>query len=183
MSVDPRDLLAAVAFAADKHRLHKRKDEDASPYINHPIQVAEVLARVGGMTEREVLLAALLHDTIEDTETTREELAERFGPKVAELVVAVSDDKSLEKQERKRLAIEHGPHLSREAKLIKLADRICNARDIAESPPKGWSLERRLDYFDWSRKVVAGCRGTNEALEREFDAVVARAEAHVRATG
>jgi guanosine-3',5'-bis(diphosphate) 3'-pyrophosphohydrolase len=165
----PRDLLAAIDFAADKHRDQKRKDRESSPYVNHPIQVAEVLARVGRVDEREVLLAAVLHDTLEDTETTRRELVGRFGARVACIVAEVTDDKSLPKAERKRLQVEHAPDLSRAAKLIKLGDRICNVRDVAESPPLGWSRPRRVEYLRWSRDVVAGCRGTHAALEREFD--------------
>lgn len=176
-------LLAAVHFAAEKHRLQTRKDEDESPYVNHVIQVAEVLARVGGVTDLDVLVAAVLHDTVEDTRTTREELAECFNERVASLVQKVSDDKTLSKEERKRLAVEHAPELPFEAKLIKLADRICNVRDIAEHPPVGWDLDRRLEYFEWSRGVVAGCRGVNGALELEFDTAVEEAEARVRLGG
>ena len=171
----PADLLAAAHFAADKHRLQRRKDRDASPYVNHPIEVAEVLARVGRVTDRDVLVAAILHDTLEDTATTRAELARRFGPKVARLVAEVSDDKSLPKQERKRLQVLHAPALPRAAKLVKLGDKICNVRDVAESPPRGWTRARRLRYLKWSRDVVAGCRGANAALEREFDRVLRRA--------
>jgi guanosine-3',5'-bis(diphosphate) 3'-pyrophosphohydrolase len=169
------DLLAAIDFAAEKHRRQKRKDRESSPYVNHPIQVAELLARVGKVDERDVLLAAILHDTLEDTETTRAELVGRFGTRVAGLVAEVTDDKSLPKAERKRLQVEHAPGLSHGAKLIKLGDRICNVRDVAASPPLGWSRPRRVDYLYWSRQVVAGCRGASPALEREFDQTLRQA--------
>jgi len=178
---ESRELLAAVQFAAEKHRLQRRKDADASPYVNHPIEVAGTLARVG-VTDREVLLAAILHDTIEDTATTRLELASRFGLRVASLVAEVSDDKTLPKAERKRLQVLHAGTLSHGAKLIKLGDRICNVRDVADSPPEDWSRKRRLEYLDWSRAVVARCRGASADLAHLFDQVAARAEDLVRHT-
>jgi GTP diphosphokinase / guanosine-3',5'-bis(diphosphate) 3'-diphosphatase len=176
----PSDLLAAIHFAAERHRKQRRKDADASPYVNHAIQVGEVLARVGGVTDRDVLLAAVLHDTIEDTETTRDEIASRFGEPVASLVAEVSDDKTLPKEERKRLQVEHASALSMGAKLIKLGDKICNVRDVAESPPADWTLERRVEYLAWSRRVVDGCRDASAALARNFDEVVGLAEARLK---
>ena len=178
--VESAALLAAVRFAAEKHRHQRRKDPDASPYINHPIDVAETLARIGGVSDGEVLRAAILHDTLEDTKTTKDELVERFGAAVADLVAEVSDDKSLPKKERKRLQIVHAPMLSRHAKLIKLGDKICNVRDVANSPPKGWNRKRRLNYFKWSRDVVAGCRGVNDRLEKVFDELVKSGEKQLR---
>jgi guanosine-3',5'-bis(diphosphate) 3'-pyrophosphohydrolase len=168
-------LLAAAHFAAEKHRTQRRKDGDESPYINHPIEVAELLARVGGVRDVEVLAAAVLHDTVEDTETSPAELEAAFGARVRALVAEVTDDKKLDKQARKQLQIEHAPHLSRDAQQIKLADKTSNVREIAESPPAGWSLERRLEYLDWADAVVDGCRGANPALERHFDRIVAEA--------
>lgn len=137
--------------------------------------MAEVIARVGGVTEGAVLQAAVLHDTLEDTKTTREELAERFGEAVARIVAEVTDDKSLPKQERKRLQVEHAPRLSHEAKLVKLGDKICNVRDVLRAPPEKWSAERRAEYVAWAASVVEGCRGTNAALEQHFDELVAEA--------
>jgi len=166
-----RDLLAALDFAAHKHRGQRRKGRDSPPYVNHLIQVAELLARIGRVRERDVLVAAILHDTLEDTDATRRELVGRFGARVANVVAEVSDDKSLPKAARKRLQVEHAPGLSRAAKLVKLADKICNLREVAESPPRGWSRPRRIEYLRWSREVVAGCRGASPALEREFDRV------------
>ena len=158
-------LFGALHFAADKHRDHRRKDSEASPYINHPIQIAELIARVGGVSDLATLQAAILHDTVEDTETTFEEIEERFGSEVAGLVREVTDDKGLKSEKRKRLQVEHAPHLSPRAKHIKMADKISNIMSVTHSPPKGWSMERRLEYLDWSERVVEGCRGVNEALE------------------
>jgi guanosine-3',5'-bis(diphosphate) 3'-pyrophosphohydrolase len=167
-------LLRALAFAAHKHRDQRRKDAEASPYINHPIALAEVLAEEGAIADIEVLAAALLHDTIEDTATTAEELRATFGARIAGLVEEVSDDQSLEKADRKRLQIEHAAGLSAGAKLVKLADKICNLRDVAERPPAKWDLERRRDYFDWARRVVEGLRGAHPRLEAAFDAAYAK---------
>ena len=168
------ELLRAVGFAAERHRDQRRKGADRSPYINHPIAVAELLAQVGGISDLATLQAAILHDTIEDTETTPEELEEVFGAEIRDLVVEVTDDQRLPKPVRKRLQIEHGPHLSERARMIKIADKICNVRDIAHSPPTEWSMERRVEYLDWAANVVDGCRGVNEHLERYFDEVLQR---------
>lgn len=167
-----RTIFQALAFAAHKHRDQRRKDAGASPYINHPIALADILVNEGGITDHVVLCAAILHDTIEDTETTYEELVVAFGREIADVVAEVTDDKSLDKAERKLLQIEHAAHASPRAKLVKLADKTCNLRDIATTPPADWSDERRRAYFDWAGKVVAGVRGTNAALEAAFDRAV-----------
>ena len=165
-------LFSALRFAAQKHSRQRRKDSDATPYINHPIAVAEVLARVGGVIHLPMLQAAILHDTIEDTQTTPQELGEHFGQEVRLLVQELTDDKSLPKQERKQLQIEHAPHLSVAAKQIKMADKICNLADITPTQPIDWSLQRKRDYLDWAERVVAGCRGCSPQLEQHFDAVL-----------
>lgn len=165
-------LLEAVAFAAEKHRHQRRKDAHASPYINHPIELAILLQREG-ITDPLTLCAALLHDTIEDTETTADELRNAFGAEIATVVLEVTDDKHLPKQQRKQLQIEHAPMLSKPARAVKLADKICNLRDIVKSPPTGWSLARRRDYFDWAKAVIDGLRGDHPQLERLFDSVYA----------
>ena len=162
-------LLKALAFAAHKHRDQRRKDAEASPYINHPIALAEVLAGEGGVADIEVLAAALLHDTIEDTATTVEELVALFGERIAAMVAEVTDDQKLPKAERKRLQIVNAPGLSPGAKLVKLADKICNLRDVAERPPAKWDMERRREYFEWAKRVIDGLRGAHPGLEAAFD--------------
>lgn len=163
-------IIKAACFAANKHRDQRRKDRAASPYINHPLALADVLANeCDDLIPENVFVAALLHDTIEDTKTTHAEIASNFGDDVLAIVLEVTDDKTLPKEVRKRLQIEHAPHLSEEAKLVKLADKICNLRDMADSPPSDWPLERIADYFDWAKAVVDGLRGTNDQLESLFD--------------
>ncbi len=162
-------ILAAIAFAANKHRNQRRKDAAASPYINHPISLANVLANEAGIDDERVLIAAILHDTVEDTETTAQELVRFFGQEIADIVLEVTDDKSLLKAERKQQQIDHAPTISRRAKLVKLADKICNLRDIANSPPAGWSLRRKQEYFDWAKAVIDGLRGVHPSLEFLFD--------------
>ncbi|OQA33073.1 MAG: GTP pyrophosphokinase rsh [Betaproteobacteria bacterium ADurb.Bin341] len=164
-------LLTATAFAADKHCNQRRKDKQASPYINHPIALANVLKNEGGIADAKVLAAAMLHDTIEDTDATPEELEAVFGKEIAGIVLEVTDDKSLPKAERKRLQVEHACSISHRAKLVKLADKICNLRDLLASPPAAWSEKRIEEYFDWARDVVEGLRGSNAPLERVFDAL------------
>jgi guanosine-3',5'-bis(diphosphate) 3'-pyrophosphohydrolase len=169
LSENTGQLLQAIRFAADKHRDQRRKDSDQSPYINHPIEVVQLLWEVGGVRDVEVLLAAVLHDTIEDTETRPEEISDRFGEQVLSYVMEVTDDKELPKEERKRLQIVNAPHKSYGAKLIKIADKTCNVRNLVAMPPKDWSLKRKQEYLLWGEKVVAGLRGTNAALEEYYD--------------
>ena len=175
-------LLEALHFSADKHRNQRRKDQAQSPYINHPIEVARVLWKVGNVRDVDVLTAAVLHDTIEDTKTSPQEIADTFGEAVLALVVEVTDDKSLPKAERKRLQIENAAHKSTGAKLIKLVDKTCNVRDIVSSPPADWSLERRREYLIWTERVVAGLRGVNEALENYYDEELAKGKAQLGLT-
>lgn len=172
-------LLRALAFAAEKHCHQRRKDAAASPYINHPIAVASLLASVGEVQDDDILMAAVLHDTLEDTLTTVAELQTEFGGEVCAWVQAVSDDKTLPKEVRKQAQIDHAPHLPHAAKLIKLADKICNVQDVNAHPPADWSLARRLDYLTWAEAVVEGCRGTNLALEAQFDRCLAQARQHL----
>lgn len=168
------EFIKAVAFAAEKHRHQRRLDARASPYINHPIALANVLCHEGGIDRITVLCAAVLHDTIEDTETTAAELEDVFGSKIASVVLEVTDDKSLKKAARKQLQIDHAPQLSDEAKLVKLADKICNLRDILASPPAGWPRERKREYFEWAKNVIDGLRGIHPQLEAVFDDLYAR---------
>ena len=168
------DLINALAFAAHKHRDQRRKDAAASPYINHPIGLVRVLASEAGVTDSLPLCAAALHDTVEDTETTYEELSASFGRAVADVVMEVTDDKSIPKVERKAAQVSHAPHMSHAAKLVKLADKICNLRDVADNPPDRWTLQRRQEYFDWAKNVIDGLRGTHPKLESIFDAAHAR---------
>ncbi|MFY9234861.1 MAG: HD domain-containing protein [Fimbriimonadaceae bacterium] len=162
-------LLRALEFSARKHIKCRRKNAEATPYINHPIEVAQLLSSVGEVDDLTTLLGAVLHDTIEDTETEPSEIEEMFGREVRDVVMEVSDDKKLLKADRKRLQVENAPHLSRRAQQVKLADKIMNVRDVTENPPSHWSLERRLAYLDWAERVVAGLRGCNAPLEALFD--------------
>ena len=171
--------LKALEFAAAKHRRQRGKDAENSPYINHPIAVATALAVEGGVSDEATLIAAVLHDTVEDTQTTFSELEQNFGAEVTGLVRELTDDKSLEKAERKRLQIEHAPHASPRAKEIKIADKICNVRNLVDSPPADWTLQRRREYVAWSEQVVAGCRGVNAKLDAAFDEAVRRAKAAI----
>jgi GTP diphosphokinase / guanosine-3',5'-bis(diphosphate) 3'-diphosphatase len=168
--------LKAMKFSAEKHRNQRRKDEQASPYINHPIEVANVLWTVGDVYDVTTIVGALLHDTIEDTNTTPEEILDNFGEDVLALVLEVTDDKSLPKQERKIKQIEKASSLSFGAKQLKLADKICNISDIANFPPQNWSWQRRVDYLEWAKSVVAGLRGVNAKLETYFDETLTEAQ-------
>jgi len=161
-------VLRAAAFAAEKHRSGRRKDVEASPYINHPITAAYILVRAG-IEDPAVLASALLHDTVEDTLTTVDELEVVFGYEIANIVAECTDDKTLPKLARKQAQIDHAATLSPKAKLVKIADKIANV-NINGAPPAGWSVERKREYFDWAKQVVDRMRGTNRALEELFDA-------------
>jgi (p)ppGpp synthase/HD superfamily hydrolase len=159
----------AVDFAARKHSAQRRKGEAQEPYFNHLAEVAALVAEATGGEDPIAITGAILHDTIEDTGTRQEELAEAFGPEVAALVAEVTDDKSLPKARRKELQVEHAPHKSARAKMIKLADKTSNLRAITNSPPSGWDRSRKREYFEWAARVVAGCRGVSPLLEARFD--------------
>jgi guanosine-3',5'-bis(diphosphate) 3'-pyrophosphohydrolase len=161
-------IFKALHFAAEKHKEQRRKDADKTPYINHPIDVAYHLSQCCGLIGPEVLVAAVLHDTLEDTETSEQELAEQFGPEVLKLVKELTDDKSLPKAERKELQVQHAKNISYAAKLIKLADKISNVTDITYSPPADWDLARRIEYLSWAERVVNELGGINRALEELF---------------
>jgi len=169
-------ILKALHFSAEKHNDQRRKDAKSSPYINHPIQVAETLWTIGGVRDITLLIASILHDTIEDTSTLPDEIEAEFGRDVLALIREVTDDKSLPKKVRKQLQVETAPHKTLNAKLLKLADKICNVRDIITSPPLDWSLERRQEYLLWAEKVVAGLRGVNEKLESYYDDLLIKAK-------
>ena len=177
---DIANLLKAIEFASRKHSTQRRKDKEASPYINHPIAVTHLLADTGGVTDLVTLMAAVLHDTIEDTETTTEELEAQFGRTVRRVVEELTDNKSLPKADRKQRQIDHAPTLSKRAKTIKLADKIANVQDVTDAPPADWDRARRIDYLEWTEKVVAGCRGTNAPLEKLYDDVLKRGRATFR---
>lgn len=169
--------LKAATFAAKKHMRQKRKGANGEPYINHPLEVAELLVNVGKVKDYDILIAAVLHDTLEDTNTVRKEIVHHFGERVCGFVEEVTDDKSLPKAKRKELQIKHAPRLSYEAKYIKLADKISNINDIINNPPENWSVGDCLEYIDWGEKVVQGVRGTNPDLETLFDSLVKKARA------
>ena len=177
---DTANLLKAIEFASRKHSTQRRKDKEASPYINHPIAVTHLLADTGGVTDLVTLMAAVLHDTIEDTKTKAKELEAQFGRTVRQVVEEVTDNKKLKKAARKQRQIDHAPTLSKRAKTIKLADKIANVQDVTDAPPADWDLARRIAYLDWTEKVVAGCRGTNAPLEKRYDKVLKRGRAKFR---
>jgi len=174
MSTALNTLIRAMHFAAVKHREQRRKGEAADPYINHPVAVAHVLSTEGGISDVVTLCAAALHDTVEDTDATVADLQQLFGEDIAAVVAEVTDDRSLSRAERKAAQVAHAPHLSDRARLVKLADKICNLRDMLSGPPTDWSGDRLREYFDWANRVVAGLRGLNPALDAAFDATYAR---------
>ncbi len=167
------DLLRALHFAAEKHRDHRRKGQTAAPYINHPITVAEQLAAEGLADDTELLMAAVLHDVVEDTDTTEEELRDSFGTRVTRIVMEVTDDMSLKRQERKQRVVEHIAGKSREARLLKMSDLIANIFDLIHHPPH-WDDERKRDYLDWAEEVMERIRGTHQGLEARFDSMVSQ---------
>jgi len=180
---DFRLILKALEFASHRHRSQKRKGSRQIPYIDHPIQVASLLANEGGETDTVLLTAAILHDVIEDTVNSVEErselmseIASLFGEEILTLTMEVTDDKTLEKHVRKQLQIDEANHKSVRAKKLKIADKITNLRDIIIDPPDWWTNERIIEYIDWSEKVVAGLKGVNPELESIFYSTVSEAK-------
>lgn len=157
----------ALEFATEKHKDQLRKD-GTTPYINHCLNVVQFL-KDAGITDTDIIAAALLHDTIEDTNTTADELRKEFGDTITNIVLECSDDKSLSKKQRKDFQIKHVPFISDKAKQVKIADKIANMRDILLIPPVDWSTRGKRNYFEWSKKVVDGARNVNPILDDMFD--------------
>ncbi len=174
-------LVKAMDFSARRHSDQRRKGEAEVPYVNHPVRVAWYLVAIAGITDEKVLCAALLHDTIEDTSTTEAELRHEFGDTVTDLVLELTDDKSLPKEERKRLQIEHAPDVSEDAAQIKLADKLSNVEDIGRAPPRNWTRERRIEYLDWTEQVVDRLEHCKPALEQRYREALARARSAIAA--
>lgn len=169
-------VLRAADAAARWHVHQRRKGSAQEPYINHLLEVASLVAEATHGKDPELVIAALLHDAVEDQEVPYELIVREFGKKVADLVQEVSDDKSLAKEDRKERQVKDASKKSEGAKFIKLADKTSNLRAITYSPAPTWSVKRRLDYIDWAKKVVAGLRGTSPWLEQQFDHAALEAE-------
>ena len=169
-------IVTALDFAARAHSTQRRKGGAREPYVNHLTEVARLVAQATGGKDHKLIIAALLHDVLEDQSmrVNREMLVGNFGNKVASIVEEVTDDQSLPKAERKRLQVEHAPHLSRRAKILKIADKSANLDSLLKTPPLDWSPARKSEYFDWAADVVAGCRGVNASIEKVFDELCRR---------
>jgi (p)ppGpp synthase/HD superfamily hydrolase len=172
---------SAAAFAARRHVGQTRKGVAREPFLNHLAEVAWLLAATAEASDPELVAAGWLHDTIEDTKTSAEELADTFSERVASIVLECTDDKSLPKAERKRLQVIETPHKSEAAKRVKIADKTSNLRDIASSPPDGWPIERCFAYVDWAVEVAASCRGLAAGLDEAFDQAVTDARRAISA--
>ena len=173
---DLTKIIKACIFAANKHHGQIRKNLEGSPYITHPLLVAQIIWQIGGVADTNILVAAILHDTIEDTETTHAEIKETFGKEILDIVLEVTDNKNLPKDDRKRLQVVHASDKTYPARIIKWGDKLVNCRDILNSPPRDWPLERRQNYIQWAADVLFMMRGTNDAIESAFDEMLMMAE-------
>ena len=171
-------IVYALDFAACAHSTQRRKGGKREPYINHLTEVARLAAEATNGTDDKLIIAALLHDVLEDQSmhVSYEMIVEKFGKEVADIVQEVTDDRSLPKAERKRMQVMHAPHLSTRAKILKIADKSANLESILKTPPLDWSIARKREYFDWAAQVVAGCRGVNAWIEAVFDERLSRAK-------
>ena len=165
-------ILDAAVFAASIHRGQYRKGDTSAPYLEHCLEVAYLLSNLGGIDDETTIVAALLHDTLEEDASKADDIRSRFGDEILEIVKELTDDPALAEAERRKAQVDHAPHLSQRAKAIKLADKISNIRDVIEHRPEGWSDERLAEYIEWGRDVVEGLRGANDKLEERFDELV-----------
>lgn len=163
-----KNLSKAIVFASHAHAGQYRKDGN-TPYINHPLEVMNLVVMHVDRPQDDVLIAAVLHDVVEDTNVTSAEIKHMFGGHVARLVAELTDDKSLTKEERKRIQLQEVHTLSPDGKLLRLCDKICNVYDILYAPPGDWDIRRRMDYLKWSKAVVDRIRGVHPLLEKRFD--------------
>jgi guanosine-3',5'-bis(diphosphate) 3'-pyrophosphohydrolase len=162
----------AIDFAAEKHRLQMRKNKEKTPYISHPLGVAQYVMHFGEIQDTAIIIGALLHDTVEDTQTTYEEIEQRFGKQVASYVHEVSDNKKLDFSERKRQQLIDAPKKTKGAAQIKLADKLYNLQDLLHNTPEGWSRIRVERYYQWAQSVVDRLPPGNQALRSEIDSVI-----------
>jgi guanosine-3',5'-bis(diphosphate) 3'-pyrophosphohydrolase len=172
---DLKGIFEAMLFASEKHKNQRRKDSESSPYINHPIAVAYYLSKYCDVLDNEVLIAGILHDTLEDTETTPQEIEEKFGTEVLHLVQEVTDEKDLPKEVIRDLQVNTIQDRSRGAKLIRIADKISNITDLLLAPPRGWDAKKKVDYLDWTERLVGKIKGINPCLERLYHERVKKA--------
>jgi len=184
---DHQKFLSALQFAAERHRFQLRKGAERTPYINHPIAVAHELTK-HGETDTDLLCAAILHDVIEDTTCNEQEIQQlskeiltAFGEEVLLPVMEVSDNKNLPVEERKELQVKYINRASLHARKIRIADKICNVRDLWEYPPEGWSKERKAAYIQWAERVVDKAKGVNTTLEQSFERIAANTLKHIMA--
>ena len=177
MSTQLKAMLKATSFAVRYHAGQSRKGANPVPYVAHPLEVARILLEEGGVEDIDVLCAAILHDTLEDTKVTSEIIEDQFGSRVLRIVEEVTDDKDLHKDERKRLQVINASKKSSGAALVKLADKIANVRDVTHSPPN-WDLGRRKNYIDWASQVVRNLPIINTKLLGAFDAAVVDYRSH-----
>jgi uncharacterized protein (UPF0147 family) len=180
LNADLRRLTKALLFAAEAHRNQRRKGAAQEPYLNHLVEVLDLLVQATDGTDTDMLIAAILHDVVEDTSASYEDVAKKFGERVAGIVRENSDDMTLPKAERRRARIAAMPLKSREARLVKMADVISNLRAIAVSPPAGWSADRKLGYLEGCRQLIDAGRGTDAAIERTFDQTADDVERTIR---
>ena len=176
MSSDISRITRALEFACRKHVHQRRKGEHGEPYVNHLAEVAHLVAEATGGNDANLVIAALLHDCVEDQNVTRDEIAAVFGDDVACIVMEVTDDKQIPKHLRKLAQVEHAARISARARVLKIADKTANLRSIQHSPP-AWPASRKRRYFAWAQAVVAGARGINPAIDAAFDAEVEHAMA------
>lgn len=169
-------VLRAADAAARWHVHQRRKGAAEEPYVNHLLEVAMLVAEATNGQDPDLVIAALLHDAIEDQEVPRSVIAEMFGEQVTALIEEVTDDKTVEKQERKRRQVETAARKSQRAKILKLADKTSNLNAVAASPPPDWTVKRRLEYVRWAREVAAGLKGVSSWLEEEFEQAAKGAE-------
>jgi (p)ppGpp synthase/HD superfamily hydrolase len=169
-------LARAFLFAAGRHAAQRRKGRAAEPYVNHLAEVADLVARATEGRDPALVAAALLHDVVEDTGTSSEEIEAAFGADIAGIVGECTDDKRLPKAERKRLQVIHAAGKSPRAKCVKLADKTSNLRALAASPPADWQPERIDQYVAWARQVAAGLLPVEAWLDAEFEAAARAVE-------
>lgn len=166
------EICSGIDFAAEKHRLQTRKNKEKTPYISHPLGVAYNLMEIGDVRESSIIVGALLHDTVEDTQTTFEEIENKFGKQVASLVKEVTDDKSLAQEARKRLQVINAAHKSKGAAQIKLADKLFNLNDLFNNPPADWTQTRIDRYYEWAQSVVDRLPKANDKLQDAIEDVI-----------
>jgi len=169
---DAEAVLGAAIFATEKHKSQVRSNEKKTPYIIHPIEVADLVMKIGHVYDKDVLITALLHDVMDDTQTTYEQITSLYGTKVSSYLEEMTSKQGLSLKEQKKQQIMQAFRQNPSVAIIKLSDKLSNLKTLATSPPPSWSRDRIDQYFQWAQTVIENLPESNQLLKKAVKNVI-----------